>query len=345
MDNAEDIFQKERIVKKKSDDEVDLVTYLRVIFKYYKMILLVSIFAVVATAIFVFTSPKFYSANTSILPPMEFLRKDSTLSSGLLGAGGSSILRKAIDVTSIAYMYVGILESRAVADAIVDRFNLMKIYSVNGRSSVARAMLGENSTFKISNEGILTIAVRDADPNRAAAIANAYVEELDLQNKRLSAGQATSKRVFLENRLKEVEKKLSEIENILSREAKVQEMLYELLIREYEIAKIEEAKSMPTIQVLDKAIVPEARIAGGNVRKTALAGIVSFVIAVVLAFVRENLPKIKKIDSEENSGFVFRSKRGSTADSAFSELESKRKIVGAQRRRRVQEEESYSRGV
>jgi hypothetical protein len=56
---------------------------------------------------------------------------------------------------------------------------------------------------------------------------------------------AQSKKIFLENRLKEIELELSQIDNLLSRDAKIREMLFDLLTNEYEIAGLEEAKSMP----------------------------------------------------------------------------------------------------
>jgi len=201
-------------------------------------------------------------------------------------------------VTSITDMYVGILESRVVTDAIIDRFDLMKVYDIKKRF-VARKKLRKNTTIKASKENIVRITVEDRDPNKVAAIANAYVEELDRQNKRLSAGQATSKRIFLANRLKEIEEKLSKIDNILSREAIIQEMLFELLTREYELAKIEEAKSMPTIQVLDRAVVPEIRMPRRTVTKTLLAGVVSLMLAVFIAFVREYFAKMREVRAEE----------------------------------------------
>jgi uncharacterized protein involved in exopolysaccharide biosynthesis len=64
---------------------------------------------------------------------------------------------------------------------------------------------------------------------------------------------AESKKIPLENRLKEIKQELNQIDSMLSSDAKIKEMLFELLTKEYEIAKIEEAKSMPTIQVLDSA--------------------------------------------------------------------------------------------
>ena len=43
----------------------------------------------------------------------------------------------------------------------------------------------------------------------------------------------------------------------LYRESKIQEVIYELLTQEYEYAKIQEAKEIPTINVLDAALMPE----------------------------------------------------------------------------------------
>jgi hypothetical protein len=60
-------------------------------------------------------------------------------------------------------------------------------------------------------------------------------------------------------------------------------------MRELEIAKIEEAKSMPTIQVLDEAVPAERRKAKGTIRRAGLAGIVAFVAVAFLAVAREYL--------------------------------------------------------
>ena len=155
----------------------------------------------------------------------------------------SSLVSRVINVQSVADMYVGILQSRAVIDSIVDKFDLLKVYNVEKRW-VARDMLQDKTTIKTSRESIVRITVRDKDPNRAAAMANSYVEELDRRNKKLSAGQATSKREFIEKRLKEINDELSNIDDIPARKAKVLDTLYETLSVEYELAKIEQAKSI-----------------------------------------------------------------------------------------------------
>jgi len=287
MDNEEKESQKEPTVREEPDEkEIDLLDYIRVIFKYRRMILWICGIAVVTTAIISLLSPKIYSATASIVPPIDIVQRESELA-GALGGGASSLLSKAIGVTSIADMYAGILQSRVVVDTIIDRFDLMKVYEEKKYKSNVRKKLKKNTTIDVSDEGIVNVTVEDRDPNRAAAMANAYVEELDRQNKRLSAGQATSKRIFLGNRLKEIEEKLSKIDNILSREAKIQEMLFELLTREYELAKIEEAKSMPTIQILDEAVVPERKSKPKRTLMVMLSGITALFVAVFAAFARE----------------------------------------------------------
>jgi uncharacterized protein involved in exopolysaccharide biosynthesis len=265
------------------DDAINLADYLHVILKHRRMIFWICTITVITTAIISLLLPKSYAATASVVPPVDLLQKESAL----LGAVKSPMLRQAMNATGIVDMYVGILRSRSVADALVERFDLGQVHGVKASISAVRQTLQGRTSVRVTSEGIIAITVEDSDPCRAAALANAYVEELDRQNKRLFVGQTASKRIFLENRLTEIEQELSRIDNLLSRDAKIKEMLFELLTREYEIAKIEEAKSMPTIQVLDKAVVSEKRCKPKRKQMVLLAGVTSLFVSVLAAFVRE----------------------------------------------------------
>jgi len=281
--------------------DTNVFDHLRVIHRYRWMILVVCFLSAAVTGVVCFTSRPTFEATTSVVSPSDLMQGDMVLAGGMLGMGETALLRKITNTASVADMYAGILQSRTVADALVDKFDLTKVYKVSSRTK-ARGYLRRKTNVKVSEDGILYVTVVDWDRDRVAAMANAFVEELDRQNKRLSTGQATSKRVFLENRLKEAEQKLSQIDNILLSEAKVQEMLYELLVREYEIAKIEEAKSMPTIQVLDPASPPEIRRARGTIRKAGLAGIVALVGMICVAFCREYIRACRQREPQGLSG-------------------------------------------
>jgi len=187
-------------------DEINLVDYLRVIYKYKWMIMIMTIITMAATVAYSLQQPRMYEASASIVPPIDRLSQGGGLASKLGGAG-SMLLQGMLNQGDLSGLYVGILESRVVSEALIDRFDLVNVYEKTAEltRTMARAILKNNTAIKASKEGIVHITVKDLDATRSAEIANAYVEELDLQNKRLSGGQATSKRVFLENRLREIQ--------------------------------------------------------------------------------------------------------------------------------------------
>ena len=271
-------------------DEINLVDYLRVISKHMRMIFWICVITVLVAAIISMLLPKMYAATTSVMPPMDVLQRESMFASGL-GALKSPLMQQVMDVSSIGDMYAGILRSRSVADAIIEKFNLAEVYDIPKYASDVREELAERTSVDVAADGIVTITVEDRDPCRTAAIANAYIEELDKQNKRLFVGQAQSKKIFFENRLKQIEQELSHVENLLSKDAKIKEMLFELLTREFEIAKIEVAKNMPTIQVLDTAVVPEKKSKPKRIQMVLLSGVTSLFVGIFAAFIRENFKR------------------------------------------------------
>lgn len=80
----------------------------------------------------------------------------------------------------------------------------------------------------------------------------------------------------------------------LLRDVKYFETIYELLARQYEIAKIDEAKDSATIQVLDTAVPPERRSKPKRVLIVLLAMVAAGFLAVVLAFVREAMARMQQ---------------------------------------------------
>jgi tyrosine-protein kinase Etk/Wzc len=80
----------------------------------------------------------------------------------------------------------------------------------------------------------------------------------------------------------------------LMRDVKVQETVYTLLTQQLEQAKIAEARDMPTVQILDKA-VPADRKSKPVIRlNMAIAGITSLLMGILLAFFLEYLAGVKQ---------------------------------------------------
>jgi len=73
----------------------------------------------------------------------------------------------------------------------------------------------------------------------------------------------------------------------LTRDLKVHETLYALLISQYEQAKLAEARDTPTVQVLDPAIPAERKSRPKVLLNVLIAGMLSLLIGVFWAFLRE----------------------------------------------------------
>ena len=65
----------------------------------------------------------------------------------------------------------------------------------------------------------------------------------------------------------------------LYRQTKVQETVFELLTQQYELAKIEEAKAIPTVKILDAADVPERRSFPKRTQIVIFATLMTFLLA------------------------------------------------------------------
>ncbi len=272
---------------------------------------------------------------------------------GLAGLAGAENILGA----NTGAVFVKVLQSRTVEDSLVNRFDLRKRYGVRYWEDARNKLEKRTEITEDKKSGVISIEVKDHDPKVAAAMAAAYIEELDHLMATVSTSAARRERVFIEQRLADekntldtAEKKLSQfqtssmavdvpeqtrvmveaaarlqgeliakraqlqgLEQIyapesariksarseiaslerelshlntappeqatspnpypsvkslpvlgvqwsdLFRTAKIHETVYELLNQQYEVARIQEAKEIPTVKVLDAPVPPERR--------------------------------------------------------------------------------------
>src|SRR6267143_5759823 len=114
-------------------DEVSLLDLLIVLAKHKRLVLGLPLVAVVVAAIISFLLPNVYTGTTKILPPQQSASAASALLNqvggalgGLGGLGG--LAGGALGVKNPNDLYVGMLKSRTVADNMISRFELGKLY-------------------------------------------------------------------------------------------------------------------------------------------------------------------------------------------------------------------------
>jgi capsule polysaccharide export protein KpsE/RkpR len=323
-----------------------------------------------------------FEATARVMPPDSGNGSLAALSmmadkAGVLGGFAGDLL----GVKNSSDLLVGILTSNTLQDRLISRFELKKVYGLTYQEDL-RTRLMDNTAISVDRKsGILSITVTDRKRDRAAAIANAYVDELNTLSAELSTSSARREREFLEGRLRQVSQDLEQAEKNLSqfssknatlnpqeqgkamvdaaaqlqgrliaaqatlegirtiysdnssrvravkaeiaqlqhdiaamggkagsdaetgpdqlyptirqlpllgvawadlyREAKVQEAVFEILTKQYELAKVQEAKEIPSIKVLDNAAVPQKKSFPPRTTITIIGTFFTFMFAVV----------------------------------------------------------------
>ena len=365
-----------------AEDEINVLDLLIVLAKHKKLILGLPFAAAVLAAGITLLMHNIYTATTRILPPQQ---QQSTAAAmlgqlgALAGAAGSSL-----GIKNPNDLYVGMLKSRTVADALISRFKLKELYEQDTLVETYKA-LDKVSDITAGKDGIISIAVDDEDPKRAADMANAYVEELYKLTQTLAVTEASQRRLFFEKQLKLAKDDLASAEvafkqtqektGVLQldaqgqamieavgalraqiaakeveigalrifateqnpdylrikqeltglhaqlakyetggeadlvpvgklpeagletvrkmRDVKYYETLYELLAKQYEMARVDEAQDSSIIQVLDKAVPPDRKSKPKRSLIVILTALTVGFLTMLVAFVRESMDKAK----------------------------------------------------
>ena len=337
------------------------VARLRLLWEHRGLLFRGALIGLALSTIIAFLIPARYEATTQLMPPDNQSGMGTALLSAVAGRSGglSSVAGDLLGVKNSGALFVGVLQSRTVRDRLISEFNLNQVYRASKMEDARLALADRTSIYEDRKSGILSITVTDREPKRAAAMAQAYVAELDRLVAEVSTSSAKRERIFLEERLTAVKQDLNEaarkfsefaskntaidipaqgkamveaaatlqgqliaaesellgLETIytgqnvrvraararvselrsqlgkiggdtnnpgaapakpdpshypsirqlpllgvtyadLYRQTKIEETVFELLTQQYELAKVQEAKEIPSVKVLDAAVVP-----------------------------------------------------------------------------------------
>jgi capsule polysaccharide export protein KpsE/RkpR len=196
------------------DDEISLLDILIVLAKHKKLILGLPLLAAVIAAGITLLMPNWYTATAKLLPPQQS-QSNAMAILGQLGvlSGGAST---ALGIKNPSDLFVAMLKSRTVADSIIERFKLKEIYDEEYLQDTRKA-LSRNVDITAGRDGVITLEVDDKSPQRAADMANAYVEELEKLTRKLAVGGAGQRRLFFERQLKQAKDDLTQAETELTK--------------------------------------------------------------------------------------------------------------------------------
>ena len=196
-------------VTREDGEEVSVIDVMIMLAKNKKLIMGVPLAAAVIALGLSFVIAPVYRATATILPPQQSQGGGAALLAQLGGAGG--LVAGAAGIKNPNDMYIGLLQSRRVGDALIKQFDLMKAYDTESFEK-ARKTLGMNTSIVSGKDTLITITVEDGDKQRVAGIANAYVGELTKLTQLLAVTEAGQRRLFYEKQLDQAKNNLTAAE-------------------------------------------------------------------------------------------------------------------------------------
>lgn len=171
-----------------------------------KLIISVVLTVTFLSVVVAFVLPKWYRASALLLPPKSVSIPVSAVAgwSEAISVTGGLNLPERVTPSDI---YVRILKSKTVVSRVVERFELTARYKTNSFEATYLAVM-DHADIKVSEEGLLIVAFEDKDPQLAADIANAFVEELERAAAMVVSDRIEKTRKFLSGRLEQVKEEL-----------------------------------------------------------------------------------------------------------------------------------------
>ncbi len=189
------------------DDEISLLDLLQTVVDNLRLLVLGPLAVGLAALGISFAVPPTYTAKTQFLPPQQ---QQSAAASMLASLGSLGGLAGAVSgIKNPSDQYIAFMKSNAVKDALIDRFKLMDRYNAKLRTDARLAMDGV-TRIASGKDGLMSVEVDDKDPQFAAELANAYVDELRTLMGKLAVTEAQQRRLFFEKQLAQAKDKLTE---------------------------------------------------------------------------------------------------------------------------------------
>jgi capsule polysaccharide export protein KpsE/RkpR len=164
----------------------------------------------IASIVLAFLVPPHYKSAVRFVPVENSTNSGSGSMMGLLSkalGSDNSSMGFGLDASSLlgaktpGAFYVEVLKSRTVQDRLINRFDLRARYRKSTYFEARKKLAKFSDIEEDKKSGVITLTVTDYEPQTAAQIANAYVDELNRLAVDLNTSSAHRERQFLEERL------------------------------------------------------------------------------------------------------------------------------------------------
>lgn len=197
------------------ENEVSLLDVTVLLVREKRFIARFVLATIVLALILAFILPVRYEAKIVLMPPSQNSSSIASALMGQLGNLGSLSSLAGLGMKTPTDMYVSLLTSRTVEDAMIKRFDLMKEYKEKKLSDTRKVLERRTNVVAGSKDGLIRITIEDGDPNRAAELANGYVDEFRKLSASLAITEAARRRLFFEHQMDQAKVDLANAEEAM----------------------------------------------------------------------------------------------------------------------------------
>jgi uncharacterized protein involved in exopolysaccharide biosynthesis len=199
-------------IPEQAEDEISLLDLLQTIVDNLRLLILGPLVVGLVALGISFAVPPTFTATVKFLPPQQQQSAAASMLASLGGLGG--LAGAAAGIKNPADQYLAFMKSNSVQDALIERFKLGERYATQFKTDT-RAVLTGSTRAVSGKDGLISIEIDDKDPQFAADLANAHVQELQQLLARLAVTEAQQRRAFFEKQLSLVQAKMIAAEQAL----------------------------------------------------------------------------------------------------------------------------------
>lgn len=177
---------------------IDLVAVVVALLSEWKLALITFVLVTAAGLFYVHTLKPQYVAMATFLPKG--------------GNTETASLTTVFQANGPGNLYIGLLRSRSVEDDVIRRTDLMK-YIGTTSWDLTRIILANKTGISQGGDGIIGLTVRDESAQKAAEIANAYLDGLQDLSDKMAQSQFEKTRKFFDRQLDEEQVALDKAED------------------------------------------------------------------------------------------------------------------------------------
>lgn len=198
-----------------------MITRLSLLWSERRFLTRCTLVGLAASIVIVLLIPVRFTSTTRLMPPEQSSTSGIAAMLASVTSGGTSALGALggdlLGLKTSGDLFLGVLRSRSIQDALVAKFDLRKVYGINSWDDARKQLEKRTDVTADRKSGIITVVVQDHDRQRAASLAAEYVAQLDRVVTSMNNSSAHKERVFLERRLVQVDQDLEDSEQDFSK--------------------------------------------------------------------------------------------------------------------------------